>query len=149
MTLSALIRKRRTENFELLASDGANIAVTAITAEVKDQGKLAEECFDLRTMALVREFMEIDGLTLSEAHALAAISIQPRPAEEWRAMIADLAHLIRRYCSVFGVSSGAEYGMMSARCSQPLASIPETVAWFRDELALEKLRVTAKQRREF
>lgn len=141
MTLSALIRKRRTEDLELLASDCTN---TAITVEVKDKEKFSEECFDLCTMALVREFMSVDGLTLSEAHALAAISIQPRPVEEWRAMIAELEHLIKKYCLKFGVSSRTEYEMMAARCRQPLASIPETVAWFRDELVLNELESPQK-----
>lgn len=137
MTLSALIRKRRTKNFESVVDHGDK---TAITAEGNNRERLADESLDLLVMDLVREFMEVDALTLSEARAIAAISIQPRPAEEWRAIIIEIEDLIRQYCATYAVSAGAQDGMMLALRSQSLASIPETLAWFRGELVPEKLR---------
>lgn len=85
---------------------------------------------------LVREFMEVDGLTLEEAQALAAISVQPRPAAEWLALIADLDAVIERYCDAVGAAAEARAAMLATRYAQPLASIPESLAWFRSELAV-------------
>src|SRR5450830_382789 len=43
---------------------------------------------------LIKEFMEMDGLTLEEAQSMAAISIKPRPAHEWLALIVELDAMI-------------------------------------------------------
>jgi hypothetical protein len=89
---------------------------------------------------LVREFMEVDGMTLEEAQALAAVAVQPRPPAEWLALIAELDAMIDRYCTAVGVSDGGRSGIMAARCTQSLASIPESLAWFRRELAVIERR---------
>jgi hypothetical protein len=85
---------------------------------------------------LVREFMEVDGLSLTEAQALAAVSVQPRAPEEWLALIAELDALIERYCAAVEVTDEARAVILAAKCAQSLASIPSTLEWFRRELAL-------------
>ena len=82
----------------------------------------------------VREFME-DGLTLAEAQALAAVSVPVFPVAEWLAMIAELDDLIGIYCAAAGLTGAAKAAILSTRCGQSLASIPETLAWFRREVA--------------
>jgi len=85
---------------------------------------------------LVRGFMDEDGLTLAEAQALAAASVQPRPAAEWLAMIAELDALIGIYCAAeVWMTDKAKAAIWATRCAQSLASIPETLAWFRREVA--------------
>lgn len=88
------------------------------------------------TADLVREFMDVDGVSMEEARALAAISVQPRPATEWLAMIAELDALIGIYCaSEVGMTDKAKTVIWWIRCAQSLASIPETLAWFRQAVA--------------
>jgi len=85
---------------------------------------------------LVLEFIEVDGLTLDEAQAMAAISVQPRPAAEWLAMIAELDDLIRIYFAAAADLTGeGKAAILSTRCGQSLASIPETLASSRREVA--------------
>lgn len=90
-------------------------------------------------IGMVREFMEIDGLSLEEAQALAAVSIPPRPSAEWLAMIAELDQLIDRYCAAAHLSQEAAARLKAARNTQAIASIPESLAWFRRALSGEKL----------
>jgi hypothetical protein len=85
---------------------------------------------------LVREFMDVNGLTLADAQALAAVAVQPRPAGEWLALIAELDALIERYCAASGLTGAAKAAIFATRCAQSLASIPESLAWFRHEVAL-------------
>lgn len=85
---------------------------------------------------LVREFMEVDGLTLEEAQALAAVAVQPRAPADWLVLIAELDGLIDRYCAAVGMTDGGRAKIMATRCRQSLASIPESLAWFRRELEL-------------
>jgi len=80
---------------------------------------------------LVREFMEVDGMNEADAKALAAVSIQPRPAGEWLALIAELDELISRYCIAYRVSDEWQAAILAARSGQSLASIPATLEWFR------------------
>jgi hypothetical protein len=87
------------------------------------------ECHDL-----VREFMEVDGLSLEEAQALAAVSVAPRPATEWLAMIAELDTLIAAYCEAFKLSDEAHTHIADVRNRQSLMTIPHTLDWFRREL---------------
>jgi len=82
---------------------------------------------------LIREFMDVDGLTLEEAQAMAAISIKPRPAAEWLALIAELDRAIESYCMAVGLSAGALAELLAVRNRQSLASIPESLAWFKQE----------------
>jgi hypothetical protein len=90
---------------------------------------------------LVAEFMEVDGLTLEQAQAVAAISIQPRTPAIWLEMIADLNSLINAYCASAKVSNEAKQRIRAASYSQSLASIPHAINWFRAELrALESDR---------
>lgn len=87
---------------------------------------------------LVAEFMEIDGLTLQQAQAMATISVRPRTPAVWLSMIADLNSLINDYCASAKVSEEAKQRMRAASYSQSLASIPHAIDWFRSELrALE------------
>ena len=99
---------------------------------VSDRGRAFSE------IDMVREFMEIDGLSLEEARALAAVSIPPRPPAELLAMIAELDQLIDRYCAAAHLSQEAAARLKAARNTQAIASIPESLAWFRRALSGEK-----------
>lgn len=83
---------------------------------------------------LVREFMEIDGLSREEARAMAAVSVRPRPPAEWRQLIDELDSLIAQFCRAFQLSDGAKALILEIRKKQSLASIPVSVDWFRREL---------------
>ncbi|MES2934830.1 MAG: hypothetical protein V4805_15230 [Pseudomonadota bacterium] len=85
-------------------------------------------------ISLVREFMEIDGLTFEDANAMAAISVQPRPTAEWLAMIGELDALIARYCAAFYLSGAASDQIIAIRNRQSPASIPAALTWFKQEL---------------
>lgn len=84
---------------------------------------------------LVREFVEVDGLTLDEAEALALLSVRPLPAGDWLTLIVELDQCIEQYCAAVGVSGDDKAAIMATRCVQSLASIPGALAWFRGELA--------------
>lgn len=58
----------------------------------------------------------------------------PRPAVDWIAMITELDSLIDRYCTATKLSEQAKARILAARFSQPLATIPESLAWFRNEV---------------
>lgn len=58
----------------------------------------------------------------------------PRPAIEWIRLITELDSLIDRYCEAAKLSPEAKARILAARCSQPLATIPESVTWFRKAL---------------
>ena len=83
----------------------------------------------------VREFMEVDGMTLAEAQATAALSVQVFQPAEWLAMIGELDALIERYCTAAGLSGDAKTAITATRGKQSLASIPESLAWFWREVA--------------
>jgi len=85
--------------------------------------------------ALIREFMEVDGLSIEEAQAMAAISIPVRPASEWLAMIAELDALIEQYCGACRLSGEIQARVLAVRNKQSLASIPGSLAWFKRELS--------------
>lgn len=89
---------------------------------------------------VVCEFMAIDGLTLAEAQALAEVSIQPRPAGEWLALIDELDALIERYSDASGLTDEAKAAILSTRSRQSLVSIPESLAWFRAQVAALETR---------
>jgi len=99
---------------------------------VSDRGRPFSE------IDMVCEFMEIDGLSLEEARALAAVSIPFRPPAEWLTMIAELDQLIDRYCAAAPLSQETAARIKAARNTQALASIPESLAWFRRALSGEK-----------
>jgi len=82
---------------------------------------------------LIREFMEMDGLTLEEAQTMAKISIKPRSSDEWLVLITDLDQAIEAYCLAAGLSADALAELLAERNRQSLASIPESLAWFRRE----------------
>lgn len=82
------------------------------------------------TLSLTQEFMKNDGLSDKDAMALAAVSVQPRPTEEWLTMIAELDLLIDKYCTLSGLSAEAIARIMEARLKQPLLSIPVSLEWF-------------------
>lgn len=84
---------------------------------------------------LVQEFMEVDGLSLTEAQAVAAVSVQPRAPEEWLALIAELDVLIEQYCAVTGAAGNVKAAILAARRTQSVASIPDSLKWFRDALS--------------
>lgn len=85
--------------------------------------------------ALVREFMEVDGLSREEAQAMAAISIAPKPKDVWLRLIAELDHLIDEYCFLSKLSTEARERIMEARFGQSLSSVPAALEWFRKEVA--------------
>jgi hypothetical protein len=107
-----------------------------IVSDVIRQHKAAliEHLATAGTADLVREFMEIDGLSLEEAKQMATVSIPIRPAAEWTEMIAELDALIERYCTTCRLSSGTQARILAVRNRQSLASIPATLAWFKTEL---------------
>ena len=80
---------------------------------------------------LVRKFMEVDGLSKEDATALAAVSIQPRPVKEWLDMIAELDRAIEMWCNMQRIGDEERAQIMSVRFSQPLVSIPASLAWFK------------------
>lgn len=82
---------------------------------------------------LIREFIKIDGLSLDDAKALAEQCQAPRPASEWLAMIAELDMLIEQVCTLDGFDMEARQLVQAARRQQSLASIPETLHWYRME----------------
>lgn len=84
---------------------------------------------------LVHEFMEMDGLTLAEAQTLAAVAIQPRTPKEWLALITELDDLIERYCSLMGTTGEVRGAILAARRGQSVASLPDSLAWFRRALS--------------
>lgn len=86
------------------------------------------------TLRLAREFMKYDGLSDEDSMALAAVSVQPRPAEEWLAMIAELDLLIDDYSRLSRLSAEAVTRIMEARLKQAVSSIPATLKWFRREV---------------
>lgn len=84
---------------------------------------------------LLKEFMDMDGLSLEEAEALAAVSVASRPPAEWLALIQELDGLIDRYCQVCRLSDSSRARIREVRKRQGLASIPLAVDWFRRELS--------------
>jgi hypothetical protein len=83
---------------------------------------------------LVREFMEVDGFTLAEATALAAVAVQPRAPDEWLALIAELDDVIEQYCSLTATPGKIKSAILAARRTQSVASIPDSLEWFRHKL---------------
>ncbi len=83
---------------------------------------------------LVRKFMEVDGLSKEDATALAAVSIQPRPVKEWLDMIAELDRAIEMWCNMQRIGDEERAQIMSVRFSQPLVSIPASLAWFNEQI---------------
>ena len=86
---------------------------------------------------LAREFVEIDGMTLADATALAAQCPPPRAAWEWEAMLAELDASIDQACVRYGLSQEAKARVFATRNRQSLASIPNALQWFRQYLASE------------
>ena len=119
------------QNSKSIALTVATVASVAVANFQNSKSAFIADTAPTRPADLVRDFME-DGLTREEAEALAAISVQQRPPDEWLAMIAELDALIGRYCLATGRDEAA---MQSARRRQSLASIPESLAWFRREVA--------------
>lgn len=148
MTLPPLIRKKENgkpanANPAKVANDGrattpplAELAALALakSPEAKTADALPQvgtnDAYDL-----VREFMKIDCLSRQDAEALAAISVQPRPASKWLALIAELDSLIERYCTAYKASAASKATFMRTRRRQSLASIPVSLEWFRREVA--------------
>lgn len=129
---------------QLLAQRQRNKAATLHPAE---ESKVAQEVAAVASCAvafpiernsatdLVREFMEVDGLSCEEAQALAAVSVTPRSPATWLALIAELNRLIDRYCQACRLSEEARGRILKIRKGQSLSLIPATVEWFKRELA--------------
>ena len=113
----------------------ATVAGVAVAKLQNSESSPIAEILTSFQFDLVREFMEVDGLTLVEAQALATVSVQPRPAGEWLALINELDWLIERYCVASGITGEAKDAILSTRYRQSLASIPESLEWFQRELA--------------
>lgn len=62
----------------------------------------------------------------------------PRPPVEWIKAITELDSLIDRYCEAAKLSPEARARILAARLIQPLASIPESIAWFQGQVAAIK-----------
>jgi hypothetical protein len=131
---------------QLLAQQERN---KAATVQASEPPKVAHEIAPVAPVALlrpleneemqlatplVREFMESDGLSPEQAHALAAASVWPRPPAEWLALIQELDALIDRYCQACFLSDDARDRIRELRKRRSLASIPLAVDWFRREL---------------
>jgi hypothetical protein len=80
---------------------------------------------------LVAEFMEVDGLSLADAQALAAVSVQPRSEAAWLMLLTELDALISRYVAANGLPEDVQARLLGARSRQSLASIPDSIAWFK------------------
>lgn len=114
---------------------GTAEAVQAVTERVRaHKAALLAHLSGDAPIDLVAEFMEVDGLSRTDAEAMAAISVQPRTPAYWMALIAELDLLIDCYCTSARVSDEAKNRMRAASHSQSLASIPNTIAWFKNEL---------------
>jgi len=83
---------------------------------------------------LIAEFMEVDGLTLQQAQAMATISFRPHTPEERVAMFAELDGLINAYCSCSMLCEQERNHLRAVSYSRSLASIPHAIDWFRTEL---------------
>ena len=118
-------------NHKHSASTVASVAAVAVANFQNSKSEILT--FPMTDM--VREFMEVDGMILTEAQAMAAVSVQPRPATEWMAMITELDALIETFCMATGMAEKAKAEISATRCGQSLASIPETLTWFRREVA--------------
>ncbi|NHZ80104.1 hypothetical protein F2P44_12565 [Massilia sp. CCM 8695] len=123
-----------------LAGDGLKLrgtaeAVNAVSAKVRaNKAALLAHLSASSAIDLVAEFMEVDGLTRTEAEAMAAISVQPRTPAVWLGLIAELNTLIATYCDSAQVSQEAKQRLHAVAASQSLASIPTAIEWFRAEL---------------
>jgi hypothetical protein len=130
----ATVAVANSRNYKSTAPTVATVATVAV-ANLPNL-KTAPSTETMALPDLVRGFMDEDGVTLAEAQALAAISVQPRPAAEWLAMIAELDALIGIYCAnEVWMTDEAKAAIWATRCAQSLASIPDTLAWFRREVA--------------
>ena len=128
------------QNCEIEIQSVATVAVADVPIQIPESWVSG----DWRAK-LVAEFMEVDGLSLEQAQAMAAISVQPRTPAVWLSMIADLNSLINAYCASAKVSDEAKQRMRAASYSQSLASIPHAIDWFRAELrALENSHESKK-----
>ena len=115
---------------------GSAEAVRAVAERVRaHKAVLLAHLSSCEPIDLVAEFMEVDGMTRPEAEAMAAISVQPRTPAVWLALIAELDALIDQYCTGARVPQTAKDRMRAASHSQSLASIPDTIQWFRTELS--------------
>ncbi len=92
---------------------------------------------------LIRDFIEIDGMSEDDARALASACEPLRPEHEWVTMIKQLDELIDTYGRVIGLPADAMARLHEIRMRQSLASIPASLAWFQNELI--NLENTSKQ----
>lgn len=86
-------------------------------------------------LALARELMVTDGLPLHTAEIIARSAAIPRSTTQWLALIAELDSLIEEYCKMTNIDPGE---LLAIRRRQSLASIPETLSWFRAEVSQMK-----------
>ena len=111
---------------------GSVTQVTQVTPFFNEWGEALEAEED--KAQLIREFVEVDGMTQSDATALAAQCQAPRPAAEWLGMIRELDELIVMLCKRYGLDSVACERVQNARRRQSLASIPATIEIMRLEM---------------
>lgn len=123
---------------------GGNTQTVATVAKVAVAKEIIQNQESDWRAALVDEFMEVDGMTRTEADAMAAISVQPRTPAVWVAMVAELDRLIEAYCTSAQVSTEAKARIRAASHSQSLASIPHAVDWFRAELQALQNTISTK-----
>jgi hypothetical protein len=122
---------------ETLKLRGAAEAVKAVSELVRaNKAALLAHLAGGHVIDLVAEFMEVDGMAREDTEAMAVISIQPRTPAIWLAMIAELDDLVNQYCIAVNAPESARNKMIEARNRQSLASIPASLDWFRNELAL-------------
>jgi len=81
-------------------------------------------------VALMTEFMEVDGLSREEAEAMALISVQPRSPAAWTALLAELDEAIEAYCVAYSVPEAQREQIRGARSRQSVATLQETLDWF-------------------
>lgn len=130
---------------------GAPDAVQAAAVRLlPHKAALLEHLATLNPVDLVAEFMEVDGLSRSDAEALAAVSVQPRPRAEWLAMIAELDGLVAQFCAANKVTGQAQAYILAARNRQSLASIPAMLEWYRREqlAAIQRLPISSNSTKE-
>lgn len=115
------------------AENRPSVANAATVAALPDFTSITKKG-SLFQHGLIREFMEVDGLTFAKAQELAALSMQPRPACEWLILISELDALVEHYCAVAGLTDEVKGKFLTARRCQSLASIPESIDWFKCEM---------------
>ena len=121
----------------LITIQGSKQAVDACRPVLQQHKEALTQHFRQAAQSdMVREYVEVDGLSLEQAQVLAALSIPIPPRTKIQAMIAELDSLIERYCTLKALSRENRAGLLARRRQQAAASIPASIAWFQEKIAV-------------